>query len=41
MPLDLYDQVYKRFYRATEDWDILEMTQLAHALSHQLVNHSQ
>ena len=36
MPLDLYDQVYKRFYqrsyRDSEDWDLLEMTQLAHDL---------
>ena len=36
MPLDLYDQVYKRFYqrsyRYPDDWDLLEMTQLAHDL---------
>jgi hypothetical protein len=36
MPLDLYDQVYKRFYqrsyRYPEDWDLLEMTQLVHDL---------
>ena len=36
MALDLYDQVYKRFYqrsyRSSEDYDLLEMTQLAHDL---------
>lgn len=36
MPLDLYDEVYKRFYqrsyRNSEDWDLLEMAQLAHDL---------
>jgi hypothetical protein len=36
MPLDLYDQVYKRFYqrsyRHPEDWDLLELTQLVHDL---------
>ena len=36
MPLDLYDQVYKRFYqrsyRYPDDWDLLEMTQLVHDL---------
>jgi hypothetical protein len=36
MALDLYDEVYKRFYqrsyRSSEDYDLLEMTQLAHDL---------
>ena len=36
MALDLYDEVYKRFYqrsyRSSEDCDLLEMTQLAHDL---------
>lgn len=36
MPLDLYNEVYKRFYqrsyRSSEDYDLLEMTQLAHDL---------
>jgi hypothetical protein len=36
MPIDLYDEVYKRFYqrsyRYPEDYDLLEMSQLAHDL---------
>ena len=36
MPLDLYDEVYKRFYqrayRKSEDWILLEMAELAHDL---------
>jgi hypothetical protein len=40
MPLDLYVEVYKKFYqrsyRHPEDWDLLEMTQLAHDLVRKL-----
>ena len=36
MSVDLYDEVYKRFYqrsyRNADDWNLLEMTQLAHDL---------